>query len=70
MPAQAPCPAPEHLRDLLDGHLPEPDQKQLVRHLDDCGTCQQALEGLDDGERALTMARSRSPCPCAAGRHE
>ncbi len=46
MPAQAPCPTPEHLRDLLDGHLPEPDQRQLVRHLDECANCQQALEGL------------------------
>jgi eukaryotic-like serine/threonine-protein kinase len=46
MPAQAPCPPPERLRDLLDGRLPEPEQKQLVRHLDDCAGCQQALEGL------------------------
>ncbi len=46
MVAPAPCPPPERLRDLLDGRLPEPDQRQLVRHLDDCGNCQQALEGL------------------------
>jgi serine/threonine-protein kinase len=41
-----PCPAPQRLRELLDGHLPEPEQRQLVRHLDACANCQQALEGL------------------------
>jgi hypothetical protein len=39
MPAQLPCPAPARLRQLLDGAMPEPEQAQLVRHLDGCAGC-------------------------------
>src|SRR5690348_3501835 len=46
MSAQLPCPGPTRLRQLLDGAMPEPEQAQLVRHLDGCAGCQQALEGL------------------------
>ncbi|HZY89558.1 MAG TPA: protein kinase, partial [Gemmataceae bacterium] len=46
MPAQLPCPGPARLRQLLDGALAEPEQTQLVRHLDTCAGCQQTLEGM------------------------
>src|SRR5438046_8759302 len=45
-----PCPDRGHLQKLLDSALPPPEQSELVRHLDDCPCCQQALEGLATGE--------------------
>jgi WD40 repeat protein len=41
-----PCPDRDRLRDLLDGALPDEEQADLTRHLDDCAGCQQELEGL------------------------
>jgi hypothetical protein len=45
-----PCPDKGRLQKLLDSALPPSDQTDLVRHLDDCRGCQQALEGLATGE--------------------
>src|SRR5437588_12036716 len=45
-----PCPDQGRLQRLLDSALPPPEQTDLVRHLDDCPGCQQALEGLATGE--------------------
>jgi WD40 repeat protein len=41
-----PCPDRERLRDLLDGALPDEEQADLTRHLDDCTGCQQELESM------------------------
>ncbi|HEY1377210.1 MAG TPA: protein kinase [Gemmataceae bacterium] len=45
-----PCPDRDRLQKLLDSGLPPPDETDVVRHLDDCPGCQQALEGLATGE--------------------
>src|SRR5215469_6289705 len=42
----ASCSDRERLRDLLDGALPDEEQADLTRHLDDCTSCQQGREGL------------------------
>lgn len=45
-----PCPDKGRLQKLLDSGLPPPEEREVVRHLDDCPGCQQALEGLATGE--------------------
>ncbi len=57
------------LQAMIGGTLPEPDQTDVARHLDDCEACQHALERLAAGEspfaitaRQLAEAgRSESP---------
>src|SRR5262245_58053368 len=48
-PVKLTCPAVNELRDLLDGMLPDTEQADLTRHLDDCPRCQQRLEVLAVG---------------------
>lgn len=40
------CPGPDELQSLIDGQLSETQQMEVVRHLDECGHCQQQLESL------------------------
>ncbi|MBW8883187.1 MAG: hypothetical protein JF612_00095 [Planctomycetia bacterium] len=40
------CPATEELRELLSGSLPDEQQAQCARHLDECECCQAKLEEL------------------------
>src|SRR5438552_4003599 len=43
------CPSSDRLLALIEGVLSEPEQAAIVRHLDDCGPCQPALECLGAG---------------------
>jgi WD40 repeat protein len=43
------CPDLTRLKGLLDSSLPEPEQAQLIAHLDDCPGCQQSLEEMAAG---------------------
>src|SRR5262249_61982546 len=47
----AECPDAVRLQDLLDGMLPDDEQAELTRHLDQCTNCQQRLESLAVGEQ-------------------
>src|SRR3954449_1728885 len=47
-----PCPDKGRLQKLLDSRLAPSEQGDVVRHLDECVGCQQALEGLATGEWA------------------
>ncbi len=47
------CPDHSHLRDHLEGCLPEGEQARLIAHLDHCETCRLALERLAAGDGAL-----------------
>src|SRR4051812_25132847 len=38
------CPNPDVLRGMLDSSLPEPVQRDVVAHLDECSSCQVKLE--------------------------
>jgi hypothetical protein len=48
----ADCPSTAILRSLLAGSLREPEQAELILHLDNCAACQQRLEELAVGDRA------------------
>src|SRR5262245_49212317 len=63
MHASTPCPGPGQLRGLLDDSLSPGDQGELVRHLDSCTSCQQALERLatDGNPAAVPAARPDRP---------
>jgi serine/threonine protein kinase len=56
MPALSPCPSADRLRQLLDGALSDPEQADLVAHLDGCGACQRTLETLAGATPALLAA--------------
>lgn len=49
----AECPCRDELQALLDGRLSESQQAEIVRHLDECAECQQALEGVAVCESAV-----------------
>lgn len=52
------CPDLSHLRQWLDGNLPEPECALLDQHLESCENCQQSLDGLVAGEESWNdMAR-------------
>src|SRR5262245_63573586 len=52
------CPSSDRLLALIEGILSEPEQAAVVRHLDDCGPCQAALERLAAGDAPFAvMAR-------------
>ncbi len=55
MPPATPaeCPCRDELQALLDGRLSESQQAEMVRHLDECCECQQALEGVAVCESAV-----------------
>ena len=57
------CPNPDVLRGLLDTSLPEPVQAEVVAHLDQCSSCQVALEqiksGLDEHDDERANAREQ-----------
>lgn len=48
-----PCPDTRALRDLLDDHLAAGLQAELTGHLDECSSCQGALEKLASGDSRL-----------------
>src|SRR5262245_47098236 len=52
MKPTAACPDADQLRALLDGTLPESAQAALNAHLESCGDCQKALEGLVAGKES------------------
>src|SRR5919201_4973103 len=56
MSVPSPCPPPERLRQLLTGSLPAAEQEELTAHLDDCPTCQRALEEQAGADPALLEA--------------
>src|SRR5688572_25733990 len=49
MAAQATCPNPARLQELIDGSLPEPEQSELTAHLDSCECCQAKMDVIADG---------------------
>src|SRR5262245_43213508 len=49
------CPSSDRLRDLIEGVLSESEQAAVVRHLDDCGACQAALERLAAGDAPFAV---------------
>src|SRR5689334_20778922 len=53
MATLSPCPPAERLRQLLAGDPPTADQAELIAHLGDCPSCQQALEDLAGADPAL-----------------
>jgi WD40 repeat protein len=69
---QADCPDAVRLQDLLDGMLPDVEQAELTRHLDQCARCQQQLETLAVGGRPWSgisrLARWRSQAEPSLGR--
>jgi hypothetical protein len=46
-------PSDEELQTLLDGELPEPDQRRLRLHLEDCRPCAARLRGLELEDRRI-----------------
>jgi serine/threonine protein kinase len=71
MTALSPCPAPDRLRTLIDGAIAESERSELVRHLDDCEACQQALERLAAGESPFAAtARQLAEASRSAGPEE
>ena len=53
MVIQAACPAPDVIRDLLNGNLPETEQSELSSHFDLCPTCQQQFDAEASGPQFL-----------------
>ena len=51
MTVQTECPGPDRLQNLIENRLSDADQFDLVRHLDDCDNCQQAMQNLANGGR-------------------
>ena len=49
------CPSSDRLQALIEGVLSEPEQAAVVRHLDDCGACQAALERLAAGDAPFAV---------------
>jgi hypothetical protein len=43
------CPLPDELRRLLEGPEDSPEAEAFAAHLEGCGACQRALEGLTAG---------------------
>jgi serine/threonine-protein kinase len=56
------------LKSFLDDELPEPEQSQLVGHLDTCATCRRALDRLAAGSRLWSELRRLVPAPGAGSR--
>jgi protein kinase-like protein/3-keto-disaccharide hydrolase/uncharacterized protein DUF1579/putative zinc finger protein len=50
------CPAPELLKQLLDGELPAEEQALLTAHLDQCPACQDTVENLAAGKHSWAAA--------------
>jgi WD40 repeat protein/serine/threonine protein kinase len=62
------CPDDDVLRGLLDSSLPEPVQREVVAHLDDCDSCQSKLEQIaEDGSAVLQVARSANEAETPRG---
>src|SRR5438128_2630148 len=61
------CPDLDCWRDLLDGESSVGDREWLVRHLNACSSCQQAVEGLTSGTDiwvgAARALEERAPDP-------
>lgn len=47
------CPSAAELRELLEGRVADPEQTTLTSHLDQCSSCQQALEAMASGNESL-----------------
>jgi serine/threonine-protein kinase len=71
MSTQAPCPAPEQLKKLLDGRASEKEQAELADHLESCAACRKQLDDLTSREAWAKAARHlrQQPQPDAALRH-
>src|SRR5437879_844779 len=56
MSRQATCPSPDRFQELLAGSLSPRELQEVTDHLDECGSCQQALEALAAGDLHLPTA--------------
>jgi eukaryotic-like serine/threonine-protein kinase len=55
MSASSRCPDTMELREVLEGHASDPEQKAVIAHLDRCTSCQQSLEALANADSSLTV---------------
>jgi dipeptidyl aminopeptidase/acylaminoacyl peptidase len=69
MPRHDSCPDTAHLKDLIDGALPDDERAALTEHLDRCESCQRRLEDTASGGsellRAAVHVRERPPAQSA-----
>jgi WD40 repeat protein/tRNA A-37 threonylcarbamoyl transferase component Bud32 len=69
MPRHDSCPDLAHLKDLIDGALPDDERAALTAHLDGCESCQRRLEETAAGGsglfRAAVRVRERPPAESA-----
>ncbi len=56
-PSQS-CPPPNKLRELIDGHVDEPDLSALAEHLEQCGHCQSQAKTLFSSDTLVATLRS------------
>ncbi len=58
----ATCPTRQQLHEFLVGTLPPQDAETIDAHLESCTTCQDSLQGLDNGQDSL-ISLLRQPAP-------